>query len=65
EYLWGGTVQLETSEVVSSSKTPEAGFSPLFPQSQEKGEDEEEIRWERVLYTMEKRKLSRKVVGDG
>jgi len=65
EYLWGGTVQLETSEVVSSSKTPEAGFSPLFPQSPEKGEEEEEMRWERVLYTMKERKLSRKVVGDG
>jgi stage V sporulation protein R len=52
EFLWGGPVQLETSEVVSVYQPPEAwakseGAAP-------------EITWKRVLYTMEKRQLSQR-----
>jgi stage V sporulation protein R len=49
EFLWGGPVQLETSEVVPPPP-PEGG-----------GEDEEEevVYWRRVLYTMENRKLTK------
>jgi stage V sporulation protein R len=60
EYLWGGSVQLETSEVVPTK--PAQGqdvFSGLGSPSQT--EDQvPEVQWERVLYTMQDRKLSRK-----
>ncbi len=51
EYLWGGPVQLETSEVASVT-----GSST--PTKEEKKEPE--IKWQRVLYTMENRKLSKR-----
>jgi stage V sporulation protein R len=62
EYLWGGPVQLETSEVVSSTPAQGGGFitgasSPI----QEKTVDAQ-VKWERVLYTMKDRKLSREVI---
>jgi stage V sporulation protein R len=49
EYLWGGPVKLETSEVVeilSTSPTPDEI-------------KQEEINWQRVIYTMENRILTR------
>ncbi len=46
EYLKGGPVKLETSEV-SVTAPPKEGEEP-------------EIKWERILYTMEKRKLTRR-----
>jgi stage V sporulation protein R len=49
EYLWGGPVKLETSEVIeilSTVPTPDE----IQP---------EEIKWQRVIYTMENRKLTR------
>ena len=51
EYLWGGPVKLETSEVASitGSSTPT-----------KEGKKEPEIKWQRILYTMENRKLSKK-----
>jgi stage V sporulation protein R len=49
EYLWGGPVKLETSEVAST-----AG-----PSTKEEAKDQK-ITWQRVLYTMEDRKLSKK-----
>lgn len=63
EYLWGGPVQLETSEVVSVGIPRPArilpSLTPLPPQDEE---STPEITWQRVVYTMEKRKLSKKVV---
>jgi stage V sporulation protein R len=47
EYLWGSPVQLETSEVVSASPPKDETKEP-------------EIKWQRVLYTMDNRKLSKK-----
>ena len=47
EYLWGNPVQLETSEVVSTSPSKEETKEP-------------EIKWQRVLYTIDNRKLSKK-----
>ena len=62
EYLWGGPVQLETSEVISVSpptpKTDAAGKKPKLDELQEP-----EIKWQRIVYTMEKRKLSKKILG--
>jgi stage V sporulation protein R len=51
EYLWGGTVQLETSEVVSVSPPASNGVTAT------KEKEKEEITWQRVLYTMKGRKL--------
>ena len=60
EYLWGEPVQLETSEVVSveAAQAPTTGFATG-------GREEHppmEIKWERVVYTMKERKLTREVL---
>jgi stage V sporulation protein R len=47
EFLWGGKVQLETSEVV-----------PGQASEQEPGK-QQQLSWRRVLYTMENRKLEK------
>jgi stage V sporulation protein R len=63
EYLWGGPVKLETSEVVPQ---PSAARNPYYPgpisQAAREEKKEMEIKWQRVLYTMEDRKLSRTVL---
>ncbi len=59
EYLWGGTVQLETTEVVSTPGQP-ARAAPPGPTTDSAGP--REVKWQRVLYTMKERKLSRKVL---
>ncbi|CAN2045715.1 stage V sporulation protein R [Candidatus Magnetomoraceae bacterium gMMP-13] len=62
EYLWGGPVQLETSEVVSvsASKQPQpfAGFLPPMEIEKEKPE----IIWRRVIYTMRDKKLAKRTI---
>lgn len=65
EYLWGGPVKLETSEVVSVAPPPSAlappptsGLRPISPEP----EKQPEIKWQRVLYTMEKKKLSKQTL---
>ena len=61
EYLWGGPVQLETSEVesvASSSSSASSGLSHLT----DKENKIPEIKWQRVLYTMRDRKLSRRIM---
>ncbi len=60
EYLWGGGVKLETSEVVSISSAGKT-YTGKIPAS-ERGEEKPEIKWRRVVYTMENRKLSKKEV---
>jgi len=62
EYLWGGTVKLETSEVVPPSKPPASGSIMGYlpgPKPKETTEPVERL-WQRVEYTMENRKLTRK-----
>ncbi len=65
EFLWGAPVQLETNEVVPQ-KRPQ-GPDILFGQSTQAGSDDgsesEQIKWQRVQYTMRNRKLTKKVVG--
>jgi len=56
EYLWGGPVQLETSEVVSAS----SGGPPGSPWVSEEEGGQAQVEWQRVLYTMADRKLSKK-----
>ncbi len=58
EFLWGGPVQLETSEV---DRGPRSGGMGHISRRSENG-DTREIRWQRVLYTMKEKKLSRKVL---
>jgi stage V sporulation protein R len=56
EFLWGDTVELETSEVKSiTPKTdhPKTSEPPSAPQ----------VKWQRVVYTMKDRKLSRRIIG--
>ena len=59
EYLWGGPIQLETSEVVSVS--PPQGPRIFLGPTQEEHE-EPKVQWQRVLYTMKNRKLSKKKI---
>jgi stage V sporulation protein R len=58
EYLWGRPVQLETSEVVSAPLVSIGTQSASLPEEPV----DKEIIWERVLYTMKDRKLSREVI---
>ncbi len=50
EYLWGGPVQLETSDAVVTAARPSG---------QQEEREPAEIRWQRVLYTMRDKQLSR------
>jgi stage V sporulation protein R len=56
EYLWGGQVFLDTSEVVSPSPASQHENPDNQPQTPQ------EITWQRVRYRMKNRRLSRKVL---
>jgi len=56
EFLWKGPVKLETSEVVADSAGRQ---SPAGGQAED---EEKEIKWQRVVYTMQDRKLSKKIL---
>jgi stage V sporulation protein R len=62
EYLWGGPVYLETSEVVSVSSPQRQSRLPGLPIPVPVKEEapKPEVKWRRVVYTMENRKLSKK-----
>lgn len=62
EYLWGGPVKLETSEVVSRFDKEGSGFVTLQAVLPKEEVSKEEIKWQRVVYTMKDRKLSKKVI---
>ena len=57
EYLWGGQVKLETTELVPGSTSGEGSVGHGTGQ----GEDGSETRYgtRRVVYTMDKRKLAK------
>jgi len=60
EFLWGGPVQLETSEALVTRSYP---GHPLYGAAMGKVLDSEKkikLTWQRVLYTMENRKLGKK-----
>jgi stage V sporulation protein R len=62
EFLWGGTVMLETSEPVATPKSDTRVFV-VGPTGQPTEETKTPaFRWQRVLYTMENRKLARKLM---
>jgi stage V sporulation protein R len=62
EYLWGGPVQLETNEVASVTPAKGGGFFTGGSLPIQKKEADTKVKWERVLYTMKDRKLSREVI---
>ena len=64
EYLWGGKVQLETTEVKAIRKPDQPRQQPTLPGLAPTVEapGEAEIQWQRVRYTMKDRKLSRGLV---
>ncbi len=55
EYLWGGPVKLETSEVIPPPKTP----GPALKAAPKKAA-KREFKFRRVLYTYENKKISKK-----
>lgn len=59
EYLWGGPVQFETAEVVSVTPSPS---QPLGTNGLGATDEEKKITWQQVVYTMENRKLSKKMI---
>ena len=61
EYLWGGPVHLETSEPMISGKTA-ADYANFWDPSSQKIERKnlENIKWKRMLYVMENRKLHKR-----
>jgi stage V sporulation protein R len=61
EYLWGGPVHLETSEPATSGKTAAAYANFWDPTSQQTEEKKPEpVKWKRMLYIMENRKLHKR-----
>jgi len=62
EYLWGKPVQLETSEVISVSPTQPQKDSATYSSLIQDTLEEQEIKWQRVVYTMKDRQLSRKTL---
>ena len=59
EYLWGAPVQLETSEVVPAAPAQARLPIPGLPVPAEEEQAPREIKWQRVVYTMKDRKLTR------
>ncbi len=62
EYLWGKPVKLETSEVAPQT-APSGVYGAPSPQMSEKPAPKK-IRWQRVLYKMQNKRLSRRVLYD-
>jgi stage V sporulation protein R len=58
EYLWGGPIQLETYEVASVTPAGGRSGSGTGPAAEQQS-GKPDIKWQRVLYTMRDRKLSK------
>ena len=64
EFLWGRSVRLETSEPVATS-TPQQRYIDFWspsPPAATPEKEKEPIKWKRVLYVMENRKLLKRGV---
>ena len=59
EYLWGAPVKLETSEVIAAEPTQARLPIPGITMPLEGEPRATEIKWQKVLYTMKDRKLSK------
>jgi stage V sporulation protein R len=62
EFLWGGPVQLETSEPIPASPMENPHGTVLSPALLKKKEEGVKVKWQRVLYNMKDRKLSKKTI---
>ena len=62
EYLWGTSVKLETSEVVPAEPSQARLPIPGLTMPLEDDRQAQEIKWQRVRYTMKDRKLSKENV---
>ena len=59
EYLWGGSVKLETTELVEAAEESRANGYGYGPPTEDSGKEPIERR---VLYTMKDRKISKEVL---
>ena len=59
-YLWGAAVHLETSEVLASGSAEQSVFVAGSAGPARAETRPEDVQWQRVVYTMGDRKLSRK-----
>ena len=59
EFLWGRTVQLETTELVFEKPTEVPGPAFSYFMSPAEAPEPPKKEWRRVIYTMENRKLSK------
>ena len=62
EYLWGAPVQLETSEAVAAPKGERQTYIAGTAGPAAAAPAPEDIKWERVVYTMKDRALERKTI---
>jgi stage V sporulation protein R len=62
EYLWGAPVHLETMEVAARPHEDRLPAVPGLPAAHTDTPKPRELKWQRVLYTMKDRKLSKKVL---
>jgi len=62
EFLWGKPVQLETSEVVRAESAAVPGPALGMGMTLDEAGQQQEMKWERVLYTMNERRLTREVL---
>ena len=62
EFLWGGPVQLETMEVVAEQQASRMPSLPGLAAPQTDAPKPRKLNWQRVLYTMKDRKLSKNVL---
>ena len=60
EFLWGGPVHLETSEAAPADPGPDQPFSAQPGSSKDDKSERPEIKWQRVLYTMKDRRMTKK-----
>lgn len=61
-YLWGGTVKLETSEMVEEREEPDPSHPYYLSDPDAQSPRTKRAKFQRVLYTMKDRKLSRTVI---
>ena len=59
EYLWGAPVRLETNEVVPAAPVQTRIPIPGITMPVDQDPKAQEVKWQRVLYTMKDRKLSK------
>jgi stage V sporulation protein R len=62
EYLWGAPVQLETSEVVQADPSQARLPIPGITLPMEEEPKAQEIKWQRVRYTMKDRQLTKEKI---